>query len=104
MNHRAEERTPNSKIVNDYDKQKEKHLEKLATKIINGKAKINRQSTEPLSRLSRSTTTWVTICLLMRGSYPEVFKEQVNIDLIQNLILIGRQDIFYIQVLVSSVM
>jgi hypothetical protein len=30
------------KIVKDYDKQKEKHLEKLATKILNNDEKLQR--------------------------------------------------------------
>jgi hypothetical protein len=31
-----------NKIVNDYDKQKEKHLERLATKMLENDEKINK--------------------------------------------------------------
>tara|TARA_Y100000385_G_scaffold281523_1_gene334470 strand:+ start:460 stop:633 length:174 start_codon:yes stop_codon:yes gene_type:complete len=35
-------RNKHSKLVNDYDKQKEKHLEKLATKMLENEEKANK--------------------------------------------------------------
>ena len=35
-------RNKHSKLVNDYDKQKEKHLEKLATKMLENEEKDNK--------------------------------------------------------------
>ena len=38
-----------SKIIRDYDKQKEKHLEKLATKILDNDEKLSRLKTKNIN-------------------------------------------------------